>query len=189
MPHASFCLRAEGHFSKRNIRSLFLVLILRAACHTAFTFCPYIWICSPSCAFEEGMQTLFFNFSEAVGHCQQPAACSGRTSHVCALAVPFMTRHPLSQRLLLKGLGQPPQPPDEKRLFPGVFLSCPFSLPSQPIKPITKPQWMAALCLAQLFPPHFFLLALVASGKWQKLLFPYPYLLWEAPWKCWQSCV
>lgn len=42
MPHTSFCLRDKGHFSKRNIRSLFLVLIPRTACHNAFTFCPYI---------------------------------------------------------------------------------------------------------------------------------------------------
>lgn len=42
MPHTSFCLRDKGHFSKRNIRSLFHVLISHTACHNAFTFCPYI---------------------------------------------------------------------------------------------------------------------------------------------------
>lgn len=73
MPHASFCLRDKGHFSKRNIRSLFLVLILRTACHNAFTFCPYIWIRNPSCAFEEGMQTLFYNFP---GHIPDRGSCS-----------------------------------------------------------------------------------------------------------------
>lgn len=51
MPHTSFCLRDKGHFSKRNIRSLFLVLISHTACHNAFTFCPYIRVFQPELCF------------------------------------------------------------------------------------------------------------------------------------------
>lgn len=87
MPHAPFCLRDKGHFSKRNIRSLFLVLILRTACHNAFTFRPYIWIRNPSCAFEDGMQTPLYNFQDARhGHGPDSGSCS-RVAVAIAVAI------------------------------------------------------------------------------------------------------
>lgn len=132
MPHASFCLRDKGHFSKRNIRSLFLVLILRTACHNAFTFCPYIWICNPSCAFEEGMQTLFFNFSEAVGRCLQPAARRGRTLHArpCQLLLRPTTSRPSGS--FWRGWAGHVSHQLGKGSSLALFSSCPISFPSQP---------------------------------------------------------
>jgi len=161
MPHASFRLRDKGHFSKRNIRSLFLVVILRTACHNAFTFCPYIWICHPSCAFAEGMRTLFSNFSEAAGRWLQPAAHRGRRSHAPSAA----TTGPRPTCSFSRAWAAGEQ----------LFSSRPASLPSQPaLQPIkancqTSVDGGTASALA--FPSRFFLLSLVASGKRQKLLF------------------
>lgn len=131
MPHASFCLRDKGHFSKRNIRSLFLVLIPRTACHNAFTFCPYIWICNPSCAFEEGMQTLFFDFWVSVGHWLEPGRRGGRRLHAHPLQLPLWPTAPRPSSSFVRGC-RLRWPSAGEGLFPSTFLSCCTSLPSQP---------------------------------------------------------
>lgn len=161
MPHASFCLGDKGHFSKRNIRSLFLVLIPCTACHNAFTFCPYIWICNPSCAFEEGMQTLFFDFWVSVGHWVEQ-----RVQAACTPAAASPVTH-----------GPRPQlrwPSPGKGLFPGAFLPFYTSLPSQSASLPTEAKCQTAVDGGTLSTPPFpciFLPPLVDSGKCQKFSF------------------
>lgn len=147
MPHTSFCLRDKGHFSKRNIRSLFLVLIPRTACHNAFTFCPYIRFFSAGAVLlRKGCKL----FSSSVPGSQQwgclwAGACVGR-----AFLAPLS---PVPSRFLHK---QPPnlRKPPAKAQWMGA-LRLPHTSP-----PASPAAWPASgQCQRPLFP------AQICSGK------------------------
>lgn len=147
MPHTSFCLRDKGHFSKRNIRSLFLVLIPRTACHNAFTFCPYIHFFSAGAVLlRKGCKLFSWSVpgSQQWG-CLWAGACVGR-----AFLAPLS---PVPSRFLHR---QPPnlRKPPAKAQWMGA-LCLPHTSP-----PASPAAWPASgQCQRPLFP------AQICSGK------------------------